>query len=248
MTVDVLAIGAHPDDIEMICGGTVAKLIDRGYKVAIIDMTRGEMGTRGTPETRAAEAAAAAKVLGVTERINLDCGDGRMENTEENRVKVIEQIRRLRPKLILTHYWDDLHPDHSATGHIVKDTMYPSGFANYPAEGDPFRANEYLFFMAHFPFDPSFIVDVSDYHEKKLEAVRCYASQLFNEKIDGLETGISSPSFINRLEARARTYGGMIYKEFGEPYLVRRPVPVDDPVKLYEPFGKIYASKRGQAE
>jgi bacillithiol biosynthesis deacetylase BshB1 len=245
VTVDVLAIGAHPDDVEMICGGTLAKLIARGRKVAIIDMTRGEMGTRGTVETRAAEAKAAGETLGICERINLDLGDGRMENTEAGRIAVIEQIRRLRPKLVISHYWDDLHPDHAATGHIVKDTMYPAGFANYPAAGDPFRPNEYLFFMAHFPFEPSFIVDITGYHERKMESVNCYRSQLHNDKVDGLETWISQPSFLKRLEARARHYGAMIYTEFGEPFLVRRPVPVDDPVAMYEPFAKVFSSSRG---
>lgn len=243
MTVDILAIGAHPDDVEMICGGTIAKMVDRGYSAAIIDMTRGEMGTRGTPEIRAAEAAAAAKVLGCVERVNLELPDGRMVNSEEARVKVVEQIRRLRPKLVLSHYWEDLHPDHSATGHIVKDTMYPAGFANYPARGAPFRPNEYLFFMAHFPFEPSFVVDIAGYWEKKVESILCYKSQLHDQTVDGLETLIAEPTFLKRLEGRARNYGNMIYREFGEPFLVRRPVPVEDPVALYAPFGKVHATR-----
>lgn len=248
MSVDVLAIGAHPDDVEMICGGTVAKMVDRGYSVAVIDMTRGEMGTRGTPETREHEAQEAARVLGVSERVNLEQPDGRMENTLEARVAVVEQIRRLRPKLVLTHYWDDLHPDHSATGKIVRDTMYPSGFANYPAKGTPYRPNEYLYFMAHTPFEPSFIVDVTDYWERKIESVKCYMSQLHDQTVDGLETLIAEPTFIKRLEGRARHYGNMIYREFGEPFLVRRPVPIEDPVAVYEPFGKVHASANTHPE
>lgn len=243
MAVDILAIGAHPDDVEMICGGTIAKMVDRGYSAAIIDMTRGEMGTRGTPEIRAAEAQAAADVLGVSERINLGLPDGRLENTEAARVLVVEQIRRLRPKLVLAHYWEDLHPDHAATGHIVKDTMYPAGFANYPVKGQPFRPNEYLFFMAHFPFEPSFVVDVAGYWEKKVESVQCYGSQLHDKTVDGLETLIAEPTFLKRLEGRSRNYGNMIYREHGEPFIVRRPVPVEDPIALYEPFNKVHASK-----
>jgi len=123
--------------------------------------------------------------------------------------------------------------------------MYPAGFANYPAKGDPFRPNEYLFFMAHFTFEPSFIVDVTDYYDRKVEAVTCYKSQLHDQTRDGLETLISQPTFLKRLEGRARNYGSMIYREFGEPFLVRRPVPVEDPVALYEPFTKIYASHNG---
>jgi len=243
VAVDILAIGAHPDDVEMICGGTIAKMVDRGYTAAIIDMTRGEMGTRGTPEVRAAEAQAAAEVLGVTERVNLGLPDGRMVNDEAARIKVVEQIRRLRPKLVLSHYWEDLHPDHAATGHIVKDTMYPAGFANYPAVGEPFRPNEYLFFMAHFPFEPSFIVDVAGYWEKKVQSVQCYRSQLHDATVDGLETLIAEPTFLKRLEGRARNYGNMIYREFGEPFIVRRPVPVEDPIAMYDSFTKVHASR-----
>lgn len=242
MSVDVLAIGAHPDDVEMIVGGTLAKLVDRGKTVAIADMTRGEMGTRGTPEIRKAEAAKAAKVLGAVERVNLGLPDGRMNNSEEARIKVVQLIRRLRPKIVMTHYWDDLHPDHSATGFIVRDTMYPAGFANYPAKGKPFRPNEYLFFMAHFTFEPSFIVDIDGYWDTKVESIKCYQSQLHDATRDGLETLISQPTFLKRLEGRARNYGGMIYSEFGEPFLVRRSVPVVDPVDLYEPFPKIHAN------
>jgi len=245
-TVDILAIGAHPDDVEMICGGTLAKMVDRGHRVAILDMTRGEMGTRGTPEVREQEAAAAAQKLGVQERLNLGLPDGRLENTEQARIMVVEQIRRLRPKLVLSHYWDDLHPDHSATGRIVMDTMYPAGFANYPAEGEPFRPNEYLFFMAHFTVEPSFIVDVTGYHETKLESVRCYQSQLHDATVDGLETLIAEPHFLKRLEGRARHFGSLIYREFGEPFLSRRVVPVDDPVDLYDRFEKVYARRNGR--
>ena len=116
MGVDVLAIGAHPDDVEMIVGGTLAKLIDRGKSVAILDLTRGEMGSRGTAEERVREAQAAARVLGVCERITLDLGDGRLQDTLENRIQVTEVLRRLRPTLVLAHYWDDLHPDHVEIG------------------------------------------------------------------------------------------------------------------------------------
>lgn len=248
MAVDILAIGAHPDDVEMICGGTIAKMVDRGYSVGVVDMTRGELGTRGTPESRAQEAAAAAAVLGVSERVNLGLPDTRVTNNEEARVLVVEEIRRLRPKLVLSHYWEDLHPDHAATGQIVKDTMYPAGFANFPAKGEPYRPNEYLFFMAHFGFEPSFIVDIAHYHERKMESVKCYQSQLHDGTKDGLETLIAQPTFLNRLEARARHFGSMIYREFGEPFLVRRPVPVDDPLALYEPFPKVYARTPHEGE
>jgi bacillithiol biosynthesis deacetylase BshB1 len=247
MAVDVLAIGAHPDDVDMICGGTLAKLAARGRAVAILDLTRGEMATRGTPDTRREEARRAATILGAQERVALDLGDGRLENSAANRRQVIEVIRRLRPKIILTHYWDDLHPDHAAAGHLVRSVMYPVGFAKYPAEGEPYRPNEVLFFMAHSPFDPSFIVDIDGFHERKLEAVRCFASQFFRPGSDEPPTGISQPDFLTRLEARARYFGGLIGRTFGEPFLVTRAVPMVDPVEHYAPFPKIY-SARGWTE
>jgi N-acetylglucosamine malate deacetylase 1 len=242
MGIDLLAIGAHPDDVDMIVGGTVAKLTAAGRSAAILDLTRGEMGTRGTPETRAREAQAAARVLGARERIILDLGDGVLADNAESRRQVIEVIRRLRPKLILAHYWDDLHPDHSAAGQIMRAIMYPMGFANYPAGGEPYRPNEILFFMAHTPFEPDFIVDIEGFHDRKMEAVGCFSSQFFRPDSHEPPTGISQPDFLGRLEARARHFGSLIGRSHGEPYKTTRAVPMSDPVAHYEPFGKIYSS------
>lgn len=236
MSVDVVAIGAHPDDVEMTIGGTLAKLVSRGKSVAIIDMTRGEMGTRGTPQTRADEAAAAARVLGVVERVNLDLGDGQLMDTMSNRIRLIEELRRLRPKLVLANFWDDLHPDHRATGEIVRNIMYPIGFAKFPAKGEAYRPKEFLFFMQHWAFEPSFIVDTTGFNEKKSESIRCYRSQLHDPGSDEPTTWIASPDFLKRLDARARHYGSLIRCAFGEPLKSCRPIPVDDPLELYEPF------------
>lgn len=239
MTVDALVIGAHPDDIELIAGGTIAKLVALGKRVAAVDMTRGEIGTRGTPEIRHKEAEKAARVLGLTERICLDMGDCKLENNLKNKIKLIEIIREFRPFIVMTHHWEDLHPDHCNAGEMMKDIMYPMGIVNFHTEGVPYRPNEVLFFMGHFTFEPSFIVDVSDYFDKKKEAVKCYQSQLYNPDIKGLETNISQPDLLLRIEARARHYGSLILKTFGEPFYVRRPVPVNDPVELYKPFPKM---------
>ncbi len=239
--VDVLAIGAHPDDVEMIAGGTLAKLAARGKTFAILDLTRGEMGSRGDAGTRQREALRAAGILGAAERITLDLGDGRLRDTDEARRQVIEIIRRLKPRLVLGHYWDDLHPDHVAAGQIVRSVMYPSGFFNYPAAGEPYRPHEYLFFMAHTPFQPGIIVDISGFFEKKMEAVRCYESQFHRPGApgEGPPTLISSPGFFRLLETRARYFGSLIGREFGEPYFVTRALPMDDPVDHYLPFPKI---------
>lgn len=233
MSVDVAAIGAHPDDVEISIAGTLAKLRSKGYSLAVIDMTRGEMGTRGSPEIRAAEAAAAAKVMGASERINLDLGDGVMENTPANRVKLIEIIRRLRPKIVFAPCWDDLHPDHSVSGQIVRDIMYPLGFEKFPARGEPYRPGEFLFYMEHFVREPSFVVDISHFYEHKLQAIGCYSSQLHNPRSTERPTGISRPDFLDRIEGRARHYGSLIRAGFGEPFVTRRGVPMEDPVAAY---------------
>ena len=170
MAIDVLAVGAHPDDVDMTLGGTLAKLVSFCREVVILDLTRGEMGSRGTADLRAQEAQSAAAVLGVKQRITLDLGDGTLENDAESRCEVIEIVREQRPKLVFGPYWDDLHPDHAAAGRILRAIMYPSGFANYPAEGEPYRPNEYLFYMAHTPFEPTLVVDISGFHEKKMES------------------------------------------------------------------------------
>lgn len=244
MTVDVLAIGAHPDDVEMAMGGTVAKMISRGRSVTILDLTRGEMGTKGSPETRAEEAKRSAELLGVKDRITLDMGDGVLMNSIENRDSVIEVIRDLRPKIVFANYWDDLHPDHAAAGQIVKSTMYPSGFGKYPVKGDPFRPHEFLFYMAHTVVQPSLIVDVSDVWDRKMEAVKCYASQITPDKDGPPQTFISSGKFISALEARSRAWGRQIQREFGEAFFATRAVPTEDPVALYEPFTKLYATRK----
>ncbi|MDX1565436.1 MAG: bacillithiol biosynthesis deacetylase BshB1, partial [Phycisphaeraceae bacterium] len=169
MNMDVLAIGAHPDDGEMTVGGTLAKMVSRGRSVAIVDLTRGEMGTRGTPETRRAEAEEAARVLGVSERVNLALPDGLLRDTDEGRRLLIEQIRAFRPSLVLAPYPRDMHPDHVAAGQMVEAVMYPVRFANHPAGGEPHRPREFLFYMSHFTFEPSFVVDISDHHEMKMD-------------------------------------------------------------------------------
>jgi bacillithiol biosynthesis deacetylase BshB1 len=245
MGVDVLAIGAHPDDVDMIVGGTISKLAHRGKTVVIADLTRGEMGTRGSPELRAKEARCAAEVLKVEDRIQFDLGDGRMEDNLESRRQVIELIRELKPRVVMGHYWEDLHPDHVAAGRILRSVMYPAGFANYPAEGEPYRPAEFLFFMAHFPFSPSFIVDITGYHDQKIEAVRCFASQLYVEGSQAPATGISQPDFLKKLEGRARHFGSLIDRSFGEPFLVLRSVPMVDPVDHYAPFPRVYAGREG---
>ncbi len=228
MGTDVLAVGAHPDDVELSAGGTVAKLVAEGFSVVILDLTRGERASRGTPERRREEAEKAARVLGARRRIILDMGDAVLEDNMDNRKLLVETIREVRPRLVLAPYWEDTHPDHAAAGRMVRDSIYPSGFRNFPAAGAPHRPQTVLFYMCHKPFIPDLVVDVSDHMKTKMAAIREHHSQ-FDPPSDGeTETRISSPRFLPMIEAKARYYGEMIGREFGEPFALHEPLPVRD--------------------
>lgn len=230
---DVLAIGPHPDDIELSAGGTVAHLAAGGHSVVLLDLTRGEMATRGTPETRDTEAARAAEILGVT-RECLGLPDGGVSSrSAEHLSRTVEAIRRHRPRLVLTLHWHDDHPDHIEGGELVRRAVYLSGLRNYPGSGsEPHRPARVLFAMGRRPFDPSVVVAVDAVYETKRKVLAAYASQFFREESDPLVTPISDPEFLHRVEARDRHYGAMIGAVYGEPFFERGPVPVGDPGDL----------------
>jgi len=233
MAVDLLVIAAHPDDAEMAAGGLIAKTAAAGRRVGIVDLTRGELGSRGTPEEREREAAAASEVLGVAVRENLGLPDGGVTESLENRRLVVDAIRRHRPTLVIAPWLEDAHPDHAAAGRLAESAMYPAGFANYDTGTEPYRAACLAHCMHHYPFEPSFVVDVSDVWERKMEAIRCYGSQLHEEGVDGPVTNISRPDFLDRFEGRFRHYGFQIGAAWGEPFWMRRPVPLPDPLAAF---------------
>ncbi|MHC4923342.1 MAG: bacillithiol biosynthesis deacetylase BshB1 [Planctomycetota bacterium] len=229
---DVLAIGAHPDDVELTMGGLLLRLKDAGRSIAILDLTRGEGGTRGTPETRAEEAAKAAAMLGA-ERTILDFGDGKLEPTMEVRRAVVDAIRRHRPGLVVAPHWKDLHPDHSAAGAAVRDVRYTCGMVNwFPGDHEAWKPSTFLFSMHHTEFPDSLVVDITDTWERKVELAECFGSQLHKPDSDEPATNIASKDFIPTLEARARVQGKKIGVRFGEPYFVDGPVPIVDPTTL----------------
>jgi bacillithiol biosynthesis deacetylase BshB1 len=234
LPVDVLAIGAHPDDIELVVGGTLIKLATLGYKTAVLDMAQGEMGTRGTPEIRAAEAVAASKVLKLTARENLTLPDSNIWCDEKSRRQMVRAIRRFRPKVIFTHYWDDPHPDHAHTAQIVREASYLAGLAKFDVESGQNRYRPAA--IAHFMFPrtviPSFVVDISEYVTEKMAAIFCYKSQLYNPQSQEPETNISAAGFINRVEARQRFYGTLINVEHGEAFIVKEALHIADPIAL----------------
>lgn len=234
MKVDLLVVAAHPDDAELAAGGLVAKCVRLGYRVGILDMTRGELGSRGTPETRAEESAAADEVLSITRRENLGLPDGGLtESSLDARRLVADAYRRFAPGLVAAPALEDLHPDHAAAGRIAAAALYPSGFANYHTGSAPYRPRGLIHYMNHFAFEPTFVLDVTDVWETRMDAVKCYRSQLHAPGTDGPETNISSPDFLERLEARYRHFGSLIGVRYGEPYQTRGPWPVADPLAWF---------------
>lgn len=229
MKLDVLAIGSHPDDVELACGGTLALLAKQGKKVGILHLTRGERGTRGTVEERQQEAAAAAKALGAVGVGFLDCGDGAFRTGEAEEDALIEKLREWRPDLLFAPSPSDRHPDHHRAYQLVQSASFYAGLKNrHPEAGPPFRPGAVFAYMQHDPFEPSFIVDVSSTWEAKLESLRCYRSQLYQGEKKGPETKVASREFWLAVEGRARHFGLMINAELGEPFWSRLPLAVSD--------------------
>lgn len=239
MNVDILAIAAHPDDIEMCCAGTLAALRERGRSFGILDLTRGEMGTRGTAEIREREARLAAEILGASFRESLDLGDGSLRTGAQEETAVLDAIRRSRPRILFTSYPDDRHPDHARAGRLVADAAFYAGLRKRESAHPAHRPQQVLYFSTmYYHHPPSFVVDVTRWHEKKMAAIRAFASQFHNPESKEPETMLSSTSFLHDLEARARHYGQMIGVEFGEGFITRRPPRLDDPVAAFEGFEK----------
>ena len=235
MKLDAIAIGAHPDDIELYVGGTLIKLASLGYKTGVIDMVRGELGSRGTPQLRAQEAKASAKVLRVFVRENLRLKDGQIFDTPDARLRVVKALRKYRPELVFTHYWDDKHPDHVYTSRIVTQACYLSGLAKINTGQERFRPHKIFYFQLPYHVQPSFYVDVSAHFPRKMEAVRCFKSQLFDPDSMEPETYLSVPQFLSAHQSVDRYYGKLIQAEYAEAFYCKDPIGIQDPVKF---FGK----------
>ncbi len=228
-TIDVLAFGAHPDDVEIGCGGTLYKLHQMGYSTGIIDLTEGEMGTRGSVEERYEEAAAAAKILNLSIRENLKIPDGGIEATKENRHKIIEIVRRYKPEIVFVHHSDDRHPDHIYTNRLVTEACFYSGLKKVDVKGLlPHRPKRIVYYPISYEFTPSFVVDISEEFEVKLQAIRAYRSQFYNPEYKGEKTFISSKEFMDNFESRARYYGWIGGVKYAEPFWVREAIVLDD--------------------
>jgi bacillithiol biosynthesis deacetylase BshB1 len=232
MNLDVIVFAAHPDDAELSMGGTIIKLTRNNKKVGIIDFTKGELGTRGTPETRRKEAFDASAILKVAVRENLEIADGNIVDNKENLMKVVLAIRQYKPKIIFAPYFNDRHPDHIDTSKIVKRAMFTSGLAkvktyNKKNVQDAYRPAKLFYYMQTYTFEPSFIIDISESFEDKMKAVKAYESQFHNPENSEKETFISRPEFLRYVESRAYFYGFQIGKKYGEPFYCEEKIELD---------------------
>lgn len=231
--VDVLAIAAHRDDVELTCGGTLAKAARAGRRVGIVDLTAGETGTRGDAATRAAEAEQAAKVLGVHVRLNAGLPDAHLHNDEASRATLIELIRRTQPRVVILPFSVGRHPDHRVAAELGRDACYLAGLAKYPAPGEPHRPYKILHALAYRedPLKPTFVVDISATFDTKMAAIRCYASQFDRAKAAG-EIFPTGQDLYELIRIQSAHYGSLIRCQYGEPYFTYETVAVDDVVAL----------------
>ena len=229
---NILFFGSHPDDVELSCGGTVLKYTSSGAGVRIIDLTQGELSTRGSVSLRKKESACAAKVLGISGREGLCIKDGNIENSVSNRQKVIRVIRKYKPEIIFLPYPSDRHPDHINASVLIRESSFYSGLEKITtklngAKQNQHRPTKLIYFMQTYLFEPSFIVDISATFEKKMQAVKCYGSQFYNRKSKGPETFISDKKFLEYIEARAAFYGFQIGVKYGEPFYIEEKLNID---------------------
>jgi bacillithiol biosynthesis deacetylase BshB1 len=233
MNLDLLAIAAHPDDVEVTCGGTMLKMAERGYKTGILDLTEGEMGTRGSVEIRRREAAAAAKILRVAHRENLGLPDARLTPDLASKLAVARAIRALRPHCVILPYWEARHPDHYTTSAIGYEGCFLAGLRRLEMKGEPFRPFKIIYTTAYSNARPTFVVDITEQFERRRRAILCFGSQ-FRPKRGQRRSKVHLA--IDRLDQEmnqyARHYGQLIGVEYGEAFLVKELVRVDDVVKM----------------
>lgn len=227
MKVDILAIGAHPDDVELGCGGTLAKLISEGKTVAIVDLTQGELGTRGTNFTRAEESAQASKILGIFARENLKMKDGFLLNNEEHQMQIVKMIRKYQPAIIFANAIDDRHPDHAKAAKLVSDACFLSGLVKIEtvSEGEnqkPWRPKQVFHYIQWKHIEPDFVVDISDFMDKKIEVCLAYKTQFYDPKSKEPMTPIATKDFLESLTYRAQDLGRLSGVGFAEGFTTEK--------------------------
>lgn len=232
MHLDVLVFAAHPDDAELSMGGTIAKFTSQGLKVGVVDLTKAELSTRGNIITRAKETAAASKILKLKVRDNLGIKDGNIAVTQTNIKKVVTLIRKYKPTLVFAPYFNDRHPDHIDSSHLIKRAVFSSGLEKFKTNiaGKSqlqYRPKKIFYYMQTYLFQPSFIVDISDHFETKMRSVNKFESQFHNPLVKKEDTFISKPGFLDYVKARAEFYGFQIRKKYGEPFYCEENIEYD---------------------
>lgn len=225
--LDILAIAAHPDDVEQTCGGTLLRMAEQGYRTGVLDLTAGDMGSRGTPEIRLKESEAAACKMQLAWRGNLRLPDARLENTVSVRMTLAAEIRNLRPRVVILPYWEARHPDHYRASEIGFESCFLSGLKKLADETAPHRPHKMLYSSLYANVTPSFVVDISAQFERRMAALFCYESQ-YGESPEGAELFPDQMEIRERLAAIARFYGNLIGVRYGEPFVVKETMRVDD--------------------
>lgn len=233
MNLDLLIFAAHPDDAELGCSGTILRYIAAGKKVGIVDLTRGELGTRGTAETRDIETAESNRILGLHVRENLGMRDGFFQNDEEHQLKIIQMIRKYTPEIVFSNALHDRHPDHGKAADLVSDAVFLSGLPKIKTEIDGLEQNAFrprllLHYIQDRYIEPDILVDVTEFWDKKMQCIRAFKTQFFNPDIDEKETYISTPYFLKVVEARSRELGKAIGAEHAEGFISRKLLGIDN--------------------
>lgn len=237
MQLDLLAFGAHPDDVELFCSGTLIQLVSRGHKIGITSLTQGELGTRGSAEIRKQEFADAAVLLKLSAHQILHIPDGNVAVNWENKLKLIREIRTYQPAIVFAPYWKDRHPDHENTSNLVREAAFLSGLKKIETDQPVHRPYKVIYYPCWFEFTPSFVVDISPCHDQKIKVIQTYRSQFDHpdkSTFGDEETAISRPEFLEEITTRDRYYGASIGTTFGEPFLVREPLRLDDPIGFFK--------------
>jgi bacillithiol biosynthesis deacetylase BshB1 len=225
--LDVLAIAAHPDDVEQTCGGTLIRMAEQGYRTGVLDLTAGDMGSRGTPEIRLQEADAAGSEMRLAWRGNMRLPDARLENTISVRMSLAMEIRNLRPRVVILPYWEARHPDHYRTSEIGFEACFLAGLKKLDEESQPHRPHKILYSSLYANVTPSFVVDISDHFERRMAALFCYQSQ-YGQSTEAAELFPDGQEIRERLGSIARFYGNLIGVKYGEPFVVKEMQRVDD--------------------
>jgi bacillithiol biosynthesis deacetylase BshB1 len=237
--LDVLAFAAHPDDVELMCAATLIKLAKTGYRTGVISLTAAELGSRGTPATRRKEFEQASQLMRLTVGKILDIPDSSVQINEANKIKVISEIRRYRPQIVFAPYWKTRHPDHSHCSHLVREAAFFAGLKQIKTGQSHYRPMKVIYYMELYDFSPSFVVDVSDSFDEKIQAIQAYRSQFYSpeNKTQGNEaTYISTESFLKSIITRGEYWGDKIGASYGEPFYIREPLKIDDPVAHFQSY------------